>query len=98
MLKKGFYYHHKHSDKKGIGDHAYEVIGTALDSEGSNVSVIYRPLYKNKFIENRDFFSRPYKMFMEKVKDGETIVKRFSIITDEKTLTKLTKIRDSMYP
>ncbi len=97
MFKKGYYYHYKHSDKKSVGDHAYEVMGTALDTEGTNVSVIYRPLYKNKFIEGRDFFSRPYKMFMEKVKVGEIMVKRFSIITDEKTLTKLKKIRDSMY-
>jgi hypothetical protein len=95
---KGFYYHHKHDPMKGETDHAYEVLGTAWHTEDGSYTVIYRPLYENDFLQHADFCARPLEMFMENVeKDGKTFP-RFSRITDPALLSKLTHVRDTMYP
>ncbi len=110
--EKGFYYHYKHDPAKGIFDTAYEVIGNAFNTEaGGNVHtddpevflgsevVIYRPLFDDSLVykANKRFWFRPVKMFFDKIeKDGKTFP-RFQKITDPEIISKLEKIRNSMY-
>ncbi len=61
-IKKGRYQHYK--NKK-----MYEVLGLALHTENEEWLVLYKPLYENDAAE---LFVRPYKMFVEGVKDPET--------------------------
>lgn len=67
-VPKGKYQHYKTKN-------FYEVVGGGLHTETEEDLVIYKPLYKNKY----DYFARPVKMFLEKVKDPETgkLVPRF---------------------
>lgn len=111
-LEKGFYYHYKHDDAKGIRNFAYELLGTAWSTEsGGNThtdnpedflkdeAAIYRPLYEESLVykNGRCFWIRPLGMFMEEVtKDGK-IFPRFAKITDPEIIKELEKIRDEMY-
>lgn len=91
MVEKGFYYHYKHNPEI-INDHAYEVLGVAWNTEDNNFSVIYKPLYKNTFLKDADFCSRPLEMFLENVTvDGKTFP-RFQKITDINILEKIKKL------
>ncbi len=95
--EKGFYYHYKHDSAGMINNYAYEVIGVGLHTEERDYTVIYRPLYENKFLVPADYCIRPYDMFMgEVVKDGIS-VPRFTKISDLKTIVELEAIRDKMY-
>ena len=89
---KGFYYHYKHDPEGDITNYAYEVLGLAKDTETSQISVVYKPLYKNESTENLDFFIRPLEMFTEEVDLKSNRVKRFQLITDEVVLNKLKKL------
>jgi hypothetical protein len=110
-IEKGFYYHYKHDDSKGINNYAYEIMGTAFNTEsvvdpadelGSFLRdevVIYRPLYDTSisYKNGKRFWVRPAKMFSETVaKDGKEFL-RFQKITDPAILAELVKVRDQMY-
>jgi len=109
-LEKGFYYHYKHNDSS-INNYAYEVLGTAWNSESAilyNESVddfirdevvVYRTLYKDSLVNKngRDFWIRPLKMFAEEVTKDEKTFSRFEKINDPKIIAELAKIRDEMY-
>lgn len=95
--EKVFYYHYKHDDDKDINNYSYEVMGTALHTEDRGYLVVYRPMYKNTFLEGADFCVRPYEMFMGQVEKGGLTFPRFKKITDLAVITALEKIRDEMY-
>jgi hypothetical protein len=97
--EKGFYYHYKHDLQKGWNDHTYEVLGIGRNTEEENsYTVIYRPLYKNDWMQPADYQSRPFEMFVENVtKDGKTFP-RFTKITDPEVIAKLEAIKQKMYP
>lgn len=97
MIDKGYYYHYKHDDKMGLGHYAYEVIGLGIGTENHEVSVIYRPLYKNEDMLGHDFYLRPEIMFKEKIFLDEVQVDRFKIIIDKSTIDALNNIRVEMY-
>jgi len=103
--EKGFYYHYKHDLKAGISNHAYEVLGVGLHTEGNHeevsskdMLVVYLPLYEAFVYKTGKLFDvRPLEMFMEKVvKDGKTIP-RFTKITDQKIIEELKNIKIEMY-
>lgn len=99
----GFYYHYKHDPQGLINNYAYEIvnIGHHTEIEGLKESemVIYKPLYVEAGVykAGKHFDVRPRAMFMEEVtKDGKTFP-RFQLITDEKVIAELKKIRDELY-
>ena len=95
--EKGFYYHYKHDPKGPFNNYAYEVLGIARHTEDESLSVIYRPLYENRYLEGMDCSNRPLEMFMEDVtKDGKTFP-RFTKITDEAIISELKTIKSHMY-
>jgi hypothetical protein len=101
--KKGYYYHYKHDPKGPYNYYAYEVMGVGYHTEENcrpeDVNlVVYRPLYESSVYKAGKFFDiRPLGMFMQEVtKEGKTFP-RFKKITDKKLISKLDKIRDSMY-
>ena len=71
-IEKGIYKHSK-------SGRLYEVIGMALETETSEMMVVYRPLYESEF----ELFARPYAMFMEKVTINGREVPRFERMIDE---------------
>ena len=95
---KGFYYHYKHDDQISVNNYAYEVLGVALHTEDRTYTVIYRPLYENKFLEGADFCARPLSMFLESVTKNDVTTPRFTLITDSAILAELAKIKSLMYP
>lgn len=95
--ERGFYYHYKHDPKGDVGNYAYEVVGTGLHTEDRNYVVIYRPLYKNTFLDNADYCVRPHDMFVGNLDiEGKTLP-RFAKIVDPKVIEKLEKIKREMY-
>ena len=64
-LAPGTYEHYK--------GNRYTVIGVALDTETLEPSVIYRPLYDSKV----SYWVRPYAMFTESIKVGDTWIPQF---------------------
>lgn len=111
QIEKGFYYHYKHDDSKGVRNYAYEILGTAFNTEsvidpadelGSFLKdevVIYRALYDHSiaYKNGKKFWVRPAGMFLENVtKDGKTFP-RFQKITDPAIIAELVKTRDEMY-
>ncbi len=103
MVEKGFYYHKKHDPAKGIFDAAYEVLGSAFNTESGGAGhtddptdflademVVYRPLFHGSMLEKngRDFWIRPIAMFTPD---------RFSKITEPTIIAELEKVRDDMY-
>jgi hypothetical protein len=95
--EKGFYEHYKHDASKDINNYTYEVIGVGLHTEDRDYYVVYRPLYKNKFLTGANFCLRPYEMFLGTVEKNGVVVPRFKKIIDEEIISALTKIRDEMY-
>lgn len=100
---KGFYYHYKHSPEKGLNDYAYEVVGVGVHTEDdcrpedANM-VVYRPLYEaSVFTVGKLFDLRPLDMWMGDVERNGSMIKRFTPITDPKTIAQLEKIREQMY-
>jgi hypothetical protein len=69
-LQKGKYLHYK--------GHLYEVIDIARHSETLEYMVIYKALYGDF-----EIWVRPLKMFLEDVKVGEKIQKRFQFIGNQ---------------
>lgn len=104
LPEPGFYYNHHHDPSKGVGDHAYEVLGLQIDVETSLVRVDYRPLYQSALVYQLSLRSgvpckdgRPVDVFMQDVeKDGKK-VPRFAKITDPSAINKLIGIRRRMY-
>lgn len=103
--EKGFYYHYKHSEDKGITDYAYELLGVGCHTEencrpeDANM-MVYRPLYKEATVykAGKLFDLRPLGMWSEEVKkDGKTF-KRFQKISDKKIIKELREIKQEMYP
>ena len=105
----GFYYHYKHNPKGEVGNYAYEVLNIAHHTEieglEESAMVVYRPLYAASVYKiGKHWDVRPLSMFMEdvEVKQNEQgfsllKMKRFTKITDPKTILELEKIRDRMY-
>ncbi len=101
--EKGYYYHYKHDPKGEINNYAYEVVGVGVHTEDAcrpedaNM-VVYRPIYESSVYKAGKLFDlRPLEMWMGSVnKDGKNIT-RFSKITDESVIKRLTEIRDLMY-
>ncbi len=104
----GFYYHYKHTPGGAVTDYAYEVLGVGFHTEddtrpGEEHFVNYRPLYEASVYKASIELgvpcvdTRPLEMWMGEVeKDGRTFP-RFSKITDQKVIARLTQIRDEMY-
>ena len=97
LPQKGFYYHFKHNPEISINNYAYEILGTAKNSEDNSLNVIYRPLYKNEFLGNADYFARPLNMFLENVTLGDKTLPRFSLIADPELISKLEIIKSKLY-
>lgn len=96
-ITPGFYYHHKHNPNGDINNYAYEVLGIGSHTEKEEYVLVYRPLYKSQY-GNDKYAIRPYGMFIENVeKDGRSIP-RFRLITDEAVIKELQAIRDTIYP
>ena len=93
----GFYYHYKHAPNGTVNNYAYEVIGTALHTEERNYTVIYRPLYKNTFLEGANFCARPLEMWNENVTKEDKTFPRFERITDPAVIAHLEQIKTEMY-
>ena len=96
-IEKGFYYHYKHDPAGSMNNYAYEIVGVSRHSEDKSASVVYRPLYKNTYLDGFDFCNRPYDMFLESVEKEGKPVPRFQKITDSDTIQKLERIREEMY-
>jgi hypothetical protein len=98
LPEPGFYYHYKHDPEKDLNNYAYEVVSSARHTEEENLLVLYRPLYETNWYKPATYNARPLDMFVGEVeKDGKTFL-RFTQITDPETITKLTEIRNEMYP
>ncbi len=69
-IKIGLYRHYK--------GNLYYVIGLAKHTETSEVVVVYQGLYGDK-----DFFVRPYEMFIESVEYEGKIVSRFEFVSEK---------------
>jgi len=96
-LSKGFYYHYKHDPNGPFNNYAYEVLGVSRHTENRTLSMIYRPLYENTYLDV-DYSNRPLDMALGTIeRNGETI-NRFQKIEDEQLIEKLKEIRDEMYP
>ena len=109
--EKGFYYHYRHNPDESVNNCAYEMLGTAFNTESTDSRgddptpflkdevVIYRPLYSQSLIEKagRDFWVRPVAMFEEMITKDSKTFPRFQKITDPKIIEELVKIRDMMY-
>ena len=104
----GFYYHYKHDPRKGINDHAYEVVGVGFHTEdnareGEAHFLVYRPLYEqNVYIAGKSlsipsFDLRPLEMWMEEIEVDGKRFPRFQKITDPQVIMKLEAIRAQMY-
>lgn len=101
--EKGYYYHYKHDPSGEINNYAYEVVGVGVHTEDdcrpedANM-VVYRPLYESSVYKAGKLFDlRPLDMWMGNVtKDGRDIL-RFTKITDESVIKRLTEIKDLMY-
>ena len=98
ILEKGFYYHYKHDTAGEVNNYAYEAIGIGLHTEERNYTVIYRPLYKNTFLDQADYCVRPYDIFMGDVEKDGFFVPRFRKIEDVSVVKKLQAIKTEMYP
>lgn len=59
----------------------YEVVGTALQTETSEMLVIYKPLYKNEY----ELFARPVAMFTELTDVNGQTMPRFEKIDTPRT-------------
>lgn len=101
--EKGYYYHYKHDPSGEINNYAYEVVGVGVHTEDdcrpedANM-VVYRPIYESSVYKAGKLFDlRPLDMWMGSVtKDGRDTL-RFTKITDESVIKRLTEIRDLMY-
>lgn len=76
MVKLGKYRHFKTLA-------LYEVIGVAVHSETLEEMVIYKALYKSEKYEINQWWARPAKMFLEKVKHNNKDMARFEYISNE---------------
>lgn len=97
--KPGFYYHCKRSEESSVEDHAYEVIGIAIDPDHlADISVVYRPLYRGKVeLAPNTFLKRPLRKFMgEKLWRGK-VVPRFSRIEDPQVIMILERVKRVLY-
>jgi hypothetical protein len=97
MLEAGFYYHYKHDPSGPDGNYTYEVLGITKHTEDDSYGVIYRPLYKNEYLD-ADYFLRPLGMFLETVEKNGAETPRFAHITDPERIEELKARRDEMYP
>lgn len=70
-MKLGKYKHYK--------GNLYEVIGVAKHSETLEEMVVYKALYQ---AEGENLWVRPKAMFLEDVKVGGVVVKRFELISN----------------
>lgn len=95
-IKKGFYYHFKHDPKLSINNYAYEIVAVAKHTETGEITVIYRPMYKNEWLEEAEVFSRPIEMFMDTVEKPEYTGPRFRLIEDPEIIAKLNVLRDGL--
>ncbi|MDB4992240.1 MAG: hypothetical protein JWL75_485 [Parcubacteria group bacterium] len=96
-LQKGFYYHYKHDPEGAFNNYAYEVIGVSRHTETNALSMLYRPLYENTYLDV-DFSARPLEMAMDMVVVAGKAVPRFSKIEDPELIALLSVTRDEMYP
>ena len=95
-IKKGFYYHFKHDPSKSINNYAYRLVGTAKHSETEEVTVIYKPMYRNEWLGEVELISRPIEMFMDTVEKPEYTGPRFRLIEDPEIIAKLNILRDGL--
>ena len=96
-IEKGFYYHYKHDPNGPFNNYSYEVLGVSRHTENRSLSMVYRPLYENTYLDV-DYSNRPLDMALGTIeREGETIP-RFRKIEDPEVIEKLRTIRDEMYP
>jgi len=74
-IKPGKYRHYKGK--------FYEVIGLAKDSENLDVVVVYKALYASNDFGGSKLWTRPLKMFLEKVKFEGKEVPRFEFVGNQ---------------
>jgi hypothetical protein len=110
-MYNGFYYHYKRNSSQPVEEGAYEVIGTAYNTESSDVHsndlkdfekdelVIYRPLYTDSLVykAGKRFWVRPRSMFTELVEQNGTMVPRFQKITDASVIAALAQQVKQLY-
>ncbi len=92
-IQKGFYYHFKHDPNLSINNYAYRLVGIAKNSETEEVTVIYKPMYKNKWLSEAELISRPIDIFMDTVNKPEYTGPRFRFIEDPEIIAKLNDMR-----
>jgi hypothetical protein len=95
--ENGFYYHYKHDNSKGVGHHAYEVMGIGIHSEDKSCFVIYRPLYEIEDLAQPISFVRPIALFTDNVIVNDQTLPHFIKITDPELVAKLEEIKERMY-
>lgn len=108
---QGFYYHYKRSPDAPVTEGAYEVLGTAFNTEVSGPHssnpkdfeqtevVVYRPLFTESLVytAGKRFWIRPLSMFLENVEHNGKQVPRFQKISDQKTIDLLTDFARKLY-
>lgn len=95
-IEKGFYYHYKHDPTKSFNNYAYEVLGVSRHTETRSLSMVYRPLYENTYLDV-DLSNRPLAMSLETVIVDGNEIPRFRKVEDTEVIEKLIAIRDQMY-
>lgn len=95
--QKGFYIHYKHDPADVAHNYTYEVVGIGRNTEEKTYTVLYRPMYENKWMAPADFQSRPIDMFWENVETEKGTIPRFQLITDPEKIKELEEIRVKMY-
>lgn len=95
-IKKGFYYHFKHNPNQSINNYAYWLVGIAKHSETEEITVIYKPMYKNEWLGGVELISRPIDMFMDTVEKPEYSGPRFRLMEDPEIIARLSVLRDDL--
>jgi hypothetical protein len=91
LPEKVFYYHYKHDPKQSINNYSYEVVGVAMHTESRELTVLYKPLYKNTFLSPADYCARPLDMFLEDVVINGIKTPRFTKIDDVDIIQQILK-------
>ena len=112
MIEKGYYYHYKRDESLGWNHHMYEVMGTAWNTEAlgwksedpadfyETEMVVYRPLYEDSIAyqkNDKGFWIRPSKMFLEEVEKDGIKMNRFTKVTDLEMIARLEEKKKQMY-
>lgn len=110
-MLEGFYYHYKRDPSDSFEKGAYEVLGTAFNTEGPGFHstdakdfeetevVVYRPLFKDSLVYKTEkrFWIRPRSMFTETIEYNGRKVQRFQKISNPELVGLLTAVAKELY-